>query len=152
MDIFLSVWIWMMIQSNIPMGDIVRKHGLKCHLYADNSQLYLTFDHNNPDAKQSTISTMAACIAEIKALMLSTKLKLNDGKTDFLHFHLHHRKALSTAATTIKIGDDVIDTAFHAKHLGVLILDDNMTYLPTLHASVRQPFWTCSSLPASENI
>ena len=85
-----------------PLGDIVRKHGVKYHLYADDTQLNLTFDHVNLEAKQSSITTMEVCIEVIKAWMLSNKLKLSDGKTEFLHFCPHHKMALDTAATTIK--------------------------------------------------
>ena len=85
--IFFTIWMQ-------PLGDIVRIHGLKYHLYADDTQLYLTFDHSNQTTKQSTTNSMEVCINEIKAWMLSNKLKLNNGKTEFLYFHPHHKKAL----------------------------------------------------------
>ena len=40
-----------------PLGDILRKHGLTYHLYADDTKLYLTFDHGNSTAEQSTINS-----------------------------------------------------------------------------------------------
>ncbi len=73
----------------LPLGDIIRKHGVCFHFYADDTQLYLAFDPLHPSAKQSSISTMEACLNEIKMWMLQNKLKLSDGKTDFLQFHPH---------------------------------------------------------------
>ena len=98
------------------------------HLYADDTQLYLTFDPLSPGAKQSSISAMELCISEIKMWMLQNKLKLNDGKTEFLQFHPHRNKILDPT-TTIKIGDDKIGTSDSAKNLGVL-LDCDLTLSP----------------------
>ncbi len=60
--------------------------------------------------------------------MLQNKLKLNYGKREFLYFHPHHKKVLDST-TSIKIGDDTIETSDSAKDLGVL-LDCDLTLSP----------------------
>ncbi len=71
---------------------------------------------------------MESCITEIKSWMVQNKLKLNDGKTEFLLFKAH-KDITRDAGTTIKIGYDTIGTTSGAKNLGVLI-DSDLTLSP----------------------
>ena len=74
-----------------PLGDIIWKHKMDFHLYADDTQLYLTFDSSRPDETSSALSCMEHCISDIKEWVLQNKLKLNDSKTEFLQFQpCHH--------------------------------------------------------------
>ena len=57
--------------------------------------------------------------------MLKNKLKLNDGKTEFLLLNTHLDKT-HDANTTIRIGNDTISTMSDAKNLGVSI-DSGLT-------------------------
>ena len=74
----------------LPLGDIVRKYGMNFHLYADDTQLFLSFDSCVPSTSESAIVQLEACISEIRAWMLINKLKLNDDKTEFLRFLPNH--------------------------------------------------------------
>ena len=65
----------------LPLGDIACKHNLGFHVYADDIQLYLSFDPHDPTDKPLAIHTIQNCIAEIRDWMASNKLKLNDSKT-----------------------------------------------------------------------
>ncbi len=76
----------------LPLGDTVRKYGMKSHLFADNTQLYLTFDPKAQGDEELNITTMESCISEIKLWMLQNKLNLNDGKMEFLFLKSHHNK------------------------------------------------------------
>lgn len=71
----------------VPLGDIIRKHGLQFHLYADNCQIYVSFKPG-PNEKSASLLKMEARAKEIPAWMACTcnKLKLNRDKTEFLVF------------------------------------------------------------------
>ncbi len=58
-----------------PLGDIVRKHDMKFHLYADDMQLYLSFDDRSPVSRQAALTKMEVCTDDIKSWKLLDMLK-----------------------------------------------------------------------------
>ena len=65
-----------------PLGDIVRKHGMMFHFYADDAEIHFSFDSNTPDLV--TVSRLEACVKDVSDWMSSNKLKLNSDKTELL--------------------------------------------------------------------
>ena len=65
----------------IPLGVILRHYKIQYHIYADDTQLYFSFDLDSHDEVLTTIST---CISDIRTWMIQNKLKINDDKTEFL--------------------------------------------------------------------
>ena len=103
-----------------PLGDIVHKHKMDYHLYADDTQLYLTFDSFKPEETSSALSSMEHCITDIKEWVLQNKLKLNGPKTEFLQFLPDD----GSGKLVITIGEDSIGTSDNVKNLGVLSESD----------------------------
>ena len=64
----------------MPLGDSIRKHGLKFHMYADDCQLYTSFSMSTNEA----VSSMQMAIDDIRAWYAANMLKLNDDKTEML--------------------------------------------------------------------
>ena len=67
-----------------PLGELIRRHGLTFHLYADDTQLYLTFKPSEPSSINNIISQLENCIEDIRAWMKLNLLKLDDDKTEML--------------------------------------------------------------------
>ena len=64
-----------------PIGDIIRKHGLSYHIYADDTQIYIFFEMDKVD---TAIARIEACGAEMRAWMKANMLKLSKGKTELI--------------------------------------------------------------------
>ena len=65
-----------------PVGEIARKHNINYH-YADDTQLYTSFNPRVPGDREASLTTLNACICEIRSWMSANYLKLNDSKTEF---------------------------------------------------------------------
>ena len=106
-----------------PLGDLVRQHNVSYHMYADDTQLYLSFrscDHESIEVAKSSIEQ---CVLVIKKWMASNFLKLNDDKTELLVIHPKHIEIPSLRS--IAVGDEVINPSEHARNIGVM-LDQNL--------------------------
>ena len=64
-----------------PLSAIAQKHGVSIHLYADDTQLYVSCD---PTDIEAAMAQMEGCIKEIRMWMAQNNLKLNDTKTEYL--------------------------------------------------------------------
>jgi hypothetical protein len=75
-----------------PLGDILRKHNMMYHLYADDLQIYATFKCGDLDGMAVAKLRIEQCLIDIDRWMSSNKLKLNKDKTELLLFHSKFRK------------------------------------------------------------
>ena len=54
----------------LPLAAILRYHGISYHIYADDTQLYLSFKCDNPSA---TLSKLNKCISDIRVWMIKNQ-------------------------------------------------------------------------------
>ena len=103
-----------------PLGNIIRKHGLNFHLYADDTQLYISFQPGVSVSKETAISCLEACIKDIKIWMTNNLLKLNDDKTELIVITTHSNTS-QNQHIGINIGDSLITPSREPpRNLGVL--------------------------------
>ena len=67
----------------LPLGAILRHHNIGYHIYADDTQLYISFKCKEP---LESLTRLNLCISDIRVWMIKTKLKINDSKTEFIIF------------------------------------------------------------------
>ena len=63
-----------------PLSAIGRKNGIGIHMYADDTQLYVSCDPENADI---ALARLEGCIEDIRDWMCRNNFKLNDSKTEF---------------------------------------------------------------------
>ena len=101
-----------------PVSDIIQRHGLSHHSYADDTQLYMTMDHSNNDWRDG-LARIELCVSEIREWMNQNMLKLNDDKTELIVFASKYKQDLYNDLS-ITIGDTVVDCSSQVRDLGVI--------------------------------
>ena len=95
-----------------PIGDIAARNGICVHLYADDTQLYVTLDN-----RMSALDSIERCITEIKNWMTANFLRLNPDKTEVLLIGTTHQlKKHSTVS--VNTGDCVTTSSESVRNLG----------------------------------
>lgn len=101
-----------------PVGDIIRRHGLVHHCYADDTQIYTILKPSDDNWKVA-ISRIEKCVTEVKAWMEHNLLKLNDDKTELIVFAPKHLQGLCQNVS-VTFGGSTVTPAAQVKNLGVM--------------------------------
>ena len=64
-----------------PISSLILGHAIPHHLYADDSQLYISFSSGNSAV---ALNGLQSCLASVQSWMSTNKLKLKPDKTEFL--------------------------------------------------------------------
>ena len=113
-------------------------HFPNVHVYADDSQPYLSFSPNDIDEQLKALSAIEDCVAAIRSWMSEDKLKLNDDKTEFLLVDTKQQLG-KVCIKDIKVGCVEISPSSSVKNLGVWFDSKlnrsehiNKSHMPTL--------------------
>ena len=109
-----------------PIADIVSSHGLSSMLYADDTQIYVTYSAGD---QQAAILKINNCLRDIVSWACVNKLKINADKTELIHFSSRFRTSIIPASAEIN-GLNISEKAT-ARNLGVhmdhhLLLKDHL--------------------------
>ena len=100
---------------------IAKCYGFRVHVYADDTQLYISF---SPYDILSTVSNIEHCLREIKYWMSNNFLKLNEDKTKFLLISSKDDLHNIYTDLCISFSGNIISPAMDAVNLGVTIDSD----------------------------
>ena len=78
-----------------PVADIIKRHNLTYHRYADDTQLYVSFKLGSYDLLSSAKSSIEICVEEINNWMILNGLELNEEKTELLLLSSRYRPSPS---------------------------------------------------------
>ena len=101
-----------------PLEIISQRYGVKYHLYADGTQLYISLDPDNELNFSSSLKNLGHCIADIWLWLTQNLLKLNDNKTNILYLASPHCvKSLKTPALQMGVSSITLNMAVKKSRL-----------------------------------
>ena len=103
---------------------MVEMHLLSVKVFADDTQLYLSFRPTSPVSQAKAIRAMQECIVDVRAWMCHNMLKLNKSKTEFLIIGSRQRLA-KINVNSVQVGTSEIVSASSVRNLGAWF-DKNM--------------------------
>ena len=108
-------------------------HNLDFHVYADDVQVYISFNPKEPNAAMEALRKLELCIIDLKNWMKTNKLMLNNNKTEF--FIAGSRQSIQRLPPVQLQGDSTIMPSCHIRNLGVMF-DTHMTMSKQVSAIV----------------
>ena len=112
----------------LPMSAILKYHKIGYHVYADDTQLYISFKCKQP---LESISKVNSCLSDIRRWMITNKLKINYSKTEFIVFRSPQLRC-DLSGLSVNVGECLITQSLKVRDLGVtfdqfLNFDDHIT-------------------------
>ena len=102
-----------------PIADIIKKHDLLYHLYADNTQLYISFSVGCCADLDEAKLRVERCVDEIDLRMFKNLLKLNRDKTELVIISSKIRNGPNLEY--VRVGDEFIAPKLSVHNLGVIM-------------------------------
>ena len=97
-----------------PTEGIIQSHGLQPMLYADDTQMYITFEKSD---RSIAMDKLSYCAQDVMSWMVNNKLVCNASKTEVVHFS--SRFLLRDPISEITLNGDVIESSPAARDLGI---------------------------------
>ena len=101
-----------------PVCDIVARHGMQYHCYADDIQIYATVGRDQCIA--AALLKIEACVMEVADWMVRNQLKLNKDKSQAIIFHNVKQSPHVPVDTYVNIAGQRVRLATSVRNLGVL--------------------------------
>ncbi|XP_048870189.1 uncharacterized protein LOC125742326 [Brienomyrus brachyistius] len=117
----------------IPLGNIIRNHGIGFHCYADDTQLYISV---NPD-DISLLSRLEDCLLDIQCWMAKNFLMLNTEKIEVL---VIGPKAARNKFHHLNVGNLPTQPNMVVRNLGVLV-DSDLCFDAHIRSITRTAFY-----------
>ena len=131
----------------LPMSAILRYHNIWYHVYAEDTQLYISFKCKQP---LEAISKLNSCLADIKRWIITNKLKINDSKTEFIVFRSPQLKC-KLSGLSVNVGESMITHSSKVRDFGV-IYDQFLTFDDHITAICRSTYFHIRNIGKMRNL
>ena len=105
-----------------PLFAIARQYEVNMHMYADDTQMYVSFE---PCNAADAVRNLEKCMLDVREWMVQNHLKLNESKTELLIIG-NPLLVKRCGVSTVKIGTECVSSTDSAKNIGV-VLDSGLT-------------------------
>ncbi len=126
---------------NSPIGEIIEKHNICYHLYADNGQLYLAFSPKDSFSHEEVKEKMMKYAKDVKSFLTFNKMKHKDDKTEFL---------IIGTSGQLNICEAEISLSEQARNLGI-IFDTEMNSKAQINNISKAGYYHVRNLSAIHN-
>ena len=106
------------------LSSMIFEHAIPHYLYADDSQLHVSFASGDSAA---ALNGLQSCLASVQSWMSTNKVKLNPDRTEFLPIGNERQWSKYLSMFSIELLDVKTNPAKSARNLGV-IFDNNFTF------------------------
>ena len=116
-----------------PVADVIASHGVRCHQYADDTQLHLAMCVDNTSAG---LFILAACTTDVKQWYMQNGLQLNPDNSETLFMGTATQLRAVSSLKSVSIVDVDLPVAESMRVLGVT-LDRRLTFNNHVSAVAR---------------
>ena len=132
-----------------PIGDILRSHKMNFHLYADDTQIYVSFKYQKQIDFENIKVRIEACLTEIMNWMTDNKLKLNPEKTELLILSSKFRT--EPIFPVLNVGLDTVIPSSHVRNIDVAF-DKFLTMSTHIDNVCKSAFYHLQNIALSTTI
>ena len=101
-----------------PIADVIGQHGMKHHQYADDTQLYVSFENRHIQLSVANIRDATQAVRDWFAI---NGLSLNPDKSEVMFLGTSHRLEAVPGDIAVTVAGSSISPADHIKSLGVTV-------------------------------
>jgi len=117
-----------------PVGDVIARHGVQYHQYADDTQLHLSMRVNNNS--ESRLRQLADCTDAVKLWYLNNGLMLNPDKSEVMLLGTGKQLHAADDIRSVTVAGIGLEVKEELKTLGV-VLDSGLTFNKQVNAVAR---------------
>ena len=125
--------------SSIQTNEIDNSTNVRFHMYADDTQLYLSMKTTKVEDVVSARSRVEVCLRELNQWMLLNNLRLNNDKTELLVLHAKHRP-IKPPLDSSTVGDATVQPTSSARNIGA-VFDDTISFEEHVNELCRTAFY-----------
>ncbi|KAI5607668.1 hypothetical protein C0J50_6988, partial [Silurus asotus] len=130
----------------LPLGNIIRRHGISFHCYADDTQLYIS----SKPGDTAQLTRITECVKEIRDWMTHNFLLLNSDKTEILL--IGPKTSIQTLQhLNLHLDGCSVNTSSTIKDLGV-ILDSDLSFKNHINQVTKTAFFHLRNISKLRNM
>ena len=120
-----------------PLSSLIHSHKLDHHLYADDTQVYISLSTADTDL---SLKQLGDCLSDISGWMTNNKLRLNANKTDFIIIGTSRQRSKLTRFFPTNILSHSITPSDTVRNLGVTF-DSDFNFRKHISLTCRSCFY-----------